>query len=150
MRPDGIFTVENRETGEFRTFKLETRTFPPRHENEEPKDMRVVSYLRGPSNSSDFEAFAFVFGGEGDTRPTISVWKSKRSTVPGEKSECEKFAFLLSLVLWGPPRPVKWDGNYDIHEPIPCARCGEMLTVPDSIRRGIGPVCAKREASLGA
>lgn len=29
---------------------------------------------------------------------------------------------------------------------IRCARCGQVLTAPDSMRAGVGPVCARRPA----
>ena len=146
--PDGTFTIENKETGEFRTFNIDLRTFKPQPGSDKgPEQKWVLSYLRGPSNSSDFEPFAFVFGHSVEDM-VISVWRSKRSADPNERSQYERFALLVGLVLGskagiGAP---KWGERYDVLEAIPCRRCGEQLTVPDSIRRGIGPVCAKKAA----
>lgn len=131
--PQGIFTIENTETGEFRTFRNELCSFRDADDNDSHK--WVLSYLRGPSNSSDFEGFAFVFGDK------IRVWKSKRSQGQGDRSECERFALLLDFIFTG---PAAWRERYTVLKSRPCSRCGERLTVPESIRRGVGPICAKR------
>lgn len=135
LRPDGIFTIENSETGEFRTFKLETVYFQP-----DSKRMRVLSYLRGPSNSSDFEQFAFLFGScTADWK--VKVWGSKRAVKGEPRSQHERFGMLVEAIIRG-----QWThaSRYLVLEAEKCSRCGERLTVPESIRRGIGPVCAKR------
>jgi uncharacterized protein DUF6011 len=35
-------------------------------------------------------------------------------------------------------------------EPVPCDRCGRLLTDPESIARGMGPVCADKAACEAA
>lgn len=32
-----------------------------------------------------------------------------------------------------------------LYEAVPCSRCGELLTNPESIKKGIGPVCESYE-----
>lgn len=123
------FTVENTETGEHRSFRIEQQspdaTFAP--------GKRILSLKVGPK-PTDFKSFAFVsHDGRG-----ISVWKSKQSEAE-QPSDWQKYAkFLLKLQSAEAEK-------YAVLESCDCRRCGEQLTVPESIRRGIGPVCARRE-----
>lgn len=123
------FTIENTETGEHRSFRIEQQspdaTFAP--------GKRILSLKVGP-RPGDFKSFAFVAAdGRG-----ISVWKSKRAESE-QPSDWEKYAKLLLKLQTAATE------KYSILEACPCRHCGELLTVPKSIRRGIGPVCAGRE-----
>lgn len=128
---DDTYTIENTNTGEWRTVRLETQSldasFAP--------GKRVLKLLTGKSNSSDYTGFAFVSATGG-----ISVWQSKRSEAiePSEWQKLAKFLERLFSVWEAPPEPI------NILPAVPCARCGELLTVPESIRRKVGPVCATR------
>jgi hypothetical protein len=127
-----IFTVENTKTGEFRTFKV----------REQPLDAsfapgkRVISLLVGRSNSSDYQGFGFQEENGG-----YLIWKRCRGQNGDGPSQYEKIAQLLTLIERGDERVA----HYRMLEAIPCRRCGELLTVPESILSGIGPVCARKE-----
>lgn len=142
MIRDSIFTVENTTTGEFRTFRLETQppgaTFAP--------GRRVLYLLNGPENKADYKGFAFVDG------ERVHVWKGRKAEA-FEPSQFEKLArflekFLRVIASAGPVSTEEKTecGGYRLLYASPCSRCGELMTVPDSIRRGIGPVCVKRQA----
>jgi len=129
----GIFTIENTKTEEFRTFELKQMS----EEGNFAPGKQVLSLLIGPSNSKNYQGFAFLDGEK------VSVWKRHKSE-SSQLSQFEKLAKLLSLVLG------QSEGNYDVGhyrilEAVNCRRCGELLTVPKSISAGIGPVCAQKE-----
>lgn len=122
---NGTVTIHNPATGEYRTFQIRTQ----------PKDSRfapgkrIVALLCGPDNESDYDPFAFV-----DDR-NVHVWKKKRGGI------YEIYARMLA----NPPAfqakgaEYLWAGT--------CRCCNRKLTVPSSIKSGIGPVCAEKGAS---
>ena len=65
---NGIFTITNRKTGEYRTFRIKTQkpdaTFAP--------GQRVIGLLTGANNEKSYTGFGFV------TDAGISVWTKKR------------------------------------------------------------------------
>jgi len=125
-----IITIENRESGKFRTFRIET--MPESASFAAGK--QVLSLLVGPNNSQNYKGFAFIDGND------VHVWKKCKGQ-NGDKSDFEHFARLVEgLVIFQQP-----SSRYAVLEATECRRCGELMTVPQSIRRGIGPVCAGRE-----
>lgn len=138
MLPDSTFTIENLETGKFRTFRIHTQ--PP--DASFAPGRRVLSLLNGPENTESYAGFAFVDG------ERVRVWKSRKAEAT-ERSQFEKLSrFLekfLAFVARDDAARVAEAGGYRLLYAVPCSRCGELMTVPDSIRRGIGPVCAKRQ-----
>jgi hypothetical protein len=123
------FTIENQEKGTFRTFRIETMPetgkFAP--------GRQVLSLLVGPDNSKNYKGFAFVDGND------VHVWNKCKGNGSGP-SDFERFARLVEGLVIQNQRSKR----YGLLEAIPCQRCGELMTVPGSIRRGIGPICAKR------
>ena len=128
----GVFTVENKGSGEFRTFEI--REMP--EDSKFAPGQTVLSLLTGPSNSHDYRGFAFIGNG-------VKVWKKCRSEDGDPPSDYEYFAQMFERLVLS--EDSSWLEKYEIHEAIPCRRCGEQLTVPKSIRAGVGPVCAQKE-----
>lgn len=128
---NSIFTVENTRTGEFRTFKLRTQP----NDAEFAPGRTIISLLVGASNSHDYQSFGFQ-----EQNGTYQIWKRCRGNGSGP-SQYEKIAQLLTLMSRNDERVA----HYLTLEAVPCRRCGELLTVPKSIRAGIGPVCAEKE-----
>jgi len=136
--PNGIFTIEN-EAGEHRTIKIRTQK---EDANFAPGE-RIASLLTGPENESDYQGFAFV------KEDGFRVWKSKRGK--NRISTFEWYARILELVDLTPDEmeeveiSVKLrDRTYKILIEKRCMVCNRRLTTPESIRTGIGPVCAGR------
>jgi hypothetical protein len=122
---DGIVTIANPQTGQHRTFKVETI----RNEESPLKGKRIVSLLIGPDNGEDYKGFAFA------TESGVAVWKRFRDT---DNGVWEKYASMLSYpALWG-RKGVKYLCE------ARCRRCSRRLTVPESIADGIGPVCREK------
>lgn len=128
---NGRYTIESKQTGEHRTFWVRTQekdaTFAP--------GRRVVMLLTGSQNDDldSYTAFGFA------NQDGIFVFPAKL-----EKGRIwAQFADLLwTLALDGAFSP--WaDKGYRILMEGACCRCNRPLTTPESIRRGIGPICAE-------
>ena len=125
---NGTFTVQNRVTGEHRTFRIRTQkedaTFAP--------GKRVVSLMTGSDNETAYTNFAFV------TEDGIAVWSSKRST----GGYTAYAALLWSLAVDGGFS--QYAEKYSLTASKKCIRCNRKLTTPESLAAGIGPECAGR------
>jgi hypothetical protein len=129
---NGRYTIESTRTGEHRTFWVETQAA----DAEFAPGKRVVSLLTGSQNDDpdSYTSFGFV------DDDGIHVFTSKRG--PGK--QWEVYADLLwTLALDGAFSPWSEKG-YRIHLEGRCVVCNRPLTTPESIRHGIGPVCAER------
>jgi hypothetical protein len=111
----GTYTVEI--DGSHRTFRVRVQPSDAKF----AAGMTVIEYLAGPNNSDDFVGFGFVVGTE------VRPWKRF-----ADSADLLKFA----AVLMGDPESAMRSKH--------CARCGEVLTVPESVRAGFGPVCVKK------
>ena len=119
---DAIVTVQNLETGNHRTFKIETLrgSWNP--------GKRIISLLGGPDNMRDYKGFGWVEGS------TVKVWTRFRGD-NGELSVWEKFGRILEY-------PTHFEGRgltFQIEGR--CKRCGRRLTTPRSLTVGYGPTC---------
>ena len=127
---NGRYTIESTQTGEHRTFWVKTQ----------PKDaefapgQRVVSLLTGSQNDDPacYTSFGFV------DEAGIRVFPSK---LKDGLTRWAQFADLLwTLALDGAFS--RWaDKGFTILMEGHCLRCNRPLTTPESIRRGIGPIC---------
>lgn len=132
---NGRYTIQNRRSGEHRTFEIKTQ-------DEDAKfapGKRVVALLSGPDNTADYMGFGFA-GDDG-----IEVWRSKRGA--GKKSEFEHYAAMLwSLALDAGFSP--FSETYQLMMEGTCYVCNRVLTEPLSITTGIGPVCREKNMSV--
>lgn len=136
---NGIYTIEN-EAGDHRTISIRTQkkdaSFAPGE--------RIAALLTGPENEKDYQGFAFVKD-EG-----FIVWRKKRG-VNGRVSTYEWYAKILQCLELQPSEmeeveaTVSLSGRtYKILLSKRCMICNRRLTTPESVRAGIGPVCARR------
>lgn len=133
---NGMITISNPSTGNHRTFKISTV------QEGDLKGKRIVSLLIGPEREahSNWKGFGFVV--ENNDRDAmlssltarVAVWKRCRG------SEFEKLGRLLE-------QPIHYAQKHGLEYLIEarCQRCNRALTVPESIKTGLGPVCAGRE-----
>jgi hypothetical protein len=100
------------------------------HWNDVPsnKFTYVASYLCGRDNESDYAGFAFVDALDG----SFTVWRRFRDNV--------ELPLALKTVLSDQPSA----GYLYALASSRCWLCGRKLTVPASIHRGLGPVCAEK------
>lgn len=128
---NGKYTIQSAKTGEHRTFWVRTQEkdakFAP--------GRRIVSLLTGSQNDdpSCYTSFGFV------EDSGIRIFPSK--TRAGSLRWLQFADLLWTLALDGAFSP--WaDKGFTILIEGACARCNRTLTTPESIRRGIGPICA--------
>jgi len=137
IRPilNGTFTIRNRKTGEYRTFKIHTQP-----EGGFCAGRRIVSVLVGPDNVSNYGGFAFV----NDAGDGIDVWHSKRRREENDNKPTayEWFGWMLADLLAHDGS--RFGDRYDVLETRRCLICNRKLTTPESIERGIGPICEGR------
>ena len=122
LRSNGIFTIEG-PIGR-KTFKLST----VRNEKSGLHGKRILAYLSGPENSSDYTGFAFVESG--DRKQPIRVWSKFKF------GEMPDWANILLELVNGAEIPA-----WIIQAATTCVMCNRLLTTPESIRNGIGPIC---------
>ncbi len=126
---NGRYTIQSAQTGEHRTFWVKRQD----DKAEFAPGKRVVYLLTGSQNDDPDSYTAFGFAEDWG----IKIFPSKRFP------RWIQFADLLwTLALDGAFSP--WaDKGYSILMEGACARCNRPLTTPESIRRGIGPICAE-------
>lgn len=127
---NGAHTIQNRQTGEHRTFEIYTVR------RGQLKGKRIIALLTGPDNNSHYKKFAFL-----NTDGTISVWKKYRSYT-NKKSIWEMYALMIKAIIID--KIQNWTDKYDQQVEKSCLICSRRLTNPTSLETGIGPECAKR------
>jgi hypothetical protein len=128
---NGKYTVESTQTGEHRTFWIETQA----SDAEFAAGRRVVSLLTGSQNDdpSCYTGFGFV------DDDGIHVWTSRRG--PGKR--WEEYADLLWTLGLDGAFSVWAEKGFRIMQTGHCLKCNRILSTPESLRRGIGPICAE-------
>ena len=128
---NGRITIENSETGEHRTFSIKTQKADAKF----APGKRILALLSGPDNTRDYQGFAFV------DDSGVHVWaKYKGTTKP---TAYDWYADMVSVLVGGfPSRYGKHYEGYEVHVAGRCLKCNRALTTPESIKSGIGPVCA--------
>lgn len=121
---DGIYTIEFSD-GTHSTIKIKTQaedaSFAP--------GKRVAMYLNGPDNWTNYKGFAFVLS-EGNG---YHAWKSAPARATA----------ALAVLMSGREAMVNGLKAYG-HQSSKCGICSKPLTTPESIKLGIGPICAER------
>jgi len=128
---NGVYTIKSSKTGDHRTFKIHTQ----RKDEEFAPGQRVVSLFTGTDNSADEHYTGFAFIDDNG----IHVWKSKRG-----QGQWEIYAQMLWDLCLDSAFSRWADRGFTIKGAGHCLRCNRLLTEPNSILTGIGPVCAEK------
>ena len=133
---NGLFTVRSTRTGEHRTFRVRTQPADARF----APGRRVLALLSGPENETSYTGFAFLetYGDPLQPEVRVHVW-GKRRGPPGAPSAYETLARFLERL----PGFIA-QGKAALNYAGACRVCNRTLTTPESVRDGIGPVCAGR------
>jgi hypothetical protein len=123
---NATFTIMNVETGNRFTFKL-TRSKPNGDPTKPP--VTFVKVLTGADNESDYEFIGTVFS-DGSFR------RSAKSRISEKAPSVIAFSWYWRHLMEGTLPP-----NVHTYHEGRCGRCGRLLTVPESVERGIGPEC---------
>jgi hypothetical protein len=127
---NGRYTIESA-SGQHRTFEIRTQ----KPDAEFAPGKRILSILTGPENTVDYARFAFV------DEMGIHVWASRAKQNDMYQVYAEQ---LWSLALDGAFSPFSEVG-YRLLMEGRCVVCNRPLTTPESIRSGIGPICAEEK-----
>lgn len=118
----GFFTVQV-EGEKHRTFRFKTNR----------KGQTLIGLLVGQNNVTDYAWFGFVDG------TTLRFWKSARyQQMPFRLPISHEVAMECFNAILG---NVDEAGKRYATEYKNCSRCGAVLTTPESIALGLGPVC---------
>lgn len=126
---NGIITMHNPATGNHRTIRVKTQPEDARFAPGE----RILELLSGPDNTRDYQGFAFVnVLGDGSVR--IALWRSKNTQV---------WRQLAAMVQF----PGHYIDKFNIEYLFEgrCRVCNRLLSTPESVASGIGPVCSNRQ-----
>lgn len=123
--PTGTFTIVfDGDDSDYMTLRVREADF-----NDGPKT--VIDYLCGADNDHDFCGFAFL-----DPQTTrVTVWKRFRDNYDNGRLGRAVAGLLAD--------PLKAGETYAMQSGD-CWRCGRKLTVPASLKRGMGPDCAAK------
>lgn len=127
---NGFVSMVSKRTGEHRTFRVWTQS----DDSSFMPGRRLVGLLSGPDNESDYIAFG-VLSESGDC---IHLWKKHK--------ESAFFRWVAAALL----DPVRYSDRVDFSFDGRCRRCNRLLTCPESVESGIGPICSEREALGGS
>lgn len=127
---NGTFTVTS-PSGEHRTFRV--RTWTHKSDDRTGAPIRSLDLLIGQDNTSDFIGIAFV-----SDDGAIRVWKKHRGT------QYERLAASFENLMRDPERSTLRSRGMTVDEARCCQRCNRLLTTPESIASGYGPVCDGR------
>ena len=118
------FTVSSEKTGRHFTYKIAGGGEKP----------FFVKLLTGPDNTSDFNYLGTIF----DDGTKLIAKRGGKITPDAPSFQALKFtlAVLHSGAEFPPAFSFRHEGK--------CGMCGRKLTEPDSIDRGIGPICSGR------
>lgn len=122
---NGIYTLENKETGTYTTFKIHT----VRKGKLEGK--RLVSRLVGPNNQFSYQGIGFV-----NDNGTVKLWNRFNN-----QKYKQMMNILFSLINNGDDS--RFANRVNLKLSKRCIRCNRTLTTPQSIELGIGPECQK-------
>ena len=119
-----LFTMVSQKTGARYTYKVsKSRT-------DKESNLRFVKVLSGPNNETDYGYLGYI-----DTRKPGVMFPGKKGK-PGATSY-KAIAFVIAKVTKG-----VMPEHLEFYHSGQCGCCGRTLTVPESIKTGLGPVCA--------
>jgi hypothetical protein len=127
---NAIVTLRSQKTGNHYTYKI--RSFP----NADPKQLTYkVLLLTGPDNENDYSWLGRIVNGQ--------FYLTRRSREMGltEMTPSVKAIIWVLINLSHNQMPAMLE---ILHEGR-CGRCNKVLTVPESVLTGLGPICAAQD-----
>ena len=119
------------------TYRVERVEMADRADPKKSNEYYFVKTLRGPDNTDDYVYVGVLHPGLGTVRLTA------KSAFPADATRVTVLNRVLTRVFAGEGDVITAAG-WDVHHEGHCGRCGRLLTVPESIKSGIGPECAKK------
>ena len=132
---NAVFTVVNTDTGNRFTYKVqapyEIGVLTP------SSRLRFVKVLTGPDNRANYQYLGTIFFDVTQWNNHMQFKHTRGSRISESAQSYRVFAYIwkhLNAKTLPPQIEIWHEGR--------CGICGRALTVPESVERGIGPVCA--------
>jgi len=122
---NAYFTLRSLKTGKRYTYRVAVA----KDSRDTPTPLHFVSVLTGPDNSSDYTYI-------GTIRDRTFRW-GKRGGLDAKAPSVQAIEWALAQLVAG-----RLPTSLEVWHQGRCGRCGRLLTVPESIDRGLGPECA--------
>lgn len=126
---NATFTIESEKTGEWKTYRIRQPKGELSNFSSKPF---FVSLLVGPDNEN---SYAYI----GIVDPFGNLRLTKNSKRNDQSPDVVTFRWFMKH-LFGD----KILKNATVHHEGKCGCCARKLTVPESIKNGIGPECMKK------
>jgi hypothetical protein len=128
---DAKVTIVSKKTGDRFTYRVVAKKNPSQQlplSGETPaRTVHFVSVLNGPDNETDYRFIGTIFNGQ-------VYAHGRKSNISAEAPSAKAFQWC-----WANLGSEAWE----LWHSGRCARCHRELTDPESIERGLGPVCAE-------
>lgn len=118
------FTLVNEETGNRLTYRV--------RECEDKPSLHFVSVLSGPDNENHYSYLGCIWDGQ-------TYKHGAKSKISEDAQSAKAFTWLWKRLDSGAELPEQVKVYHEGY----CGRCGRLLTVPESVESGFGPVCTK-------
>ncbi len=117
-------TLKSEETGKHYTYKI--------NKGKKEGAPHFVNLMTGTDNENDFTYMAVIFDGE-------KLRWTKKSCVPSNSRPFAGFRYAFERLSKGVmPKGV------EVYHDGRCGACGRKLTVPESVKSGLGPHCRSK------
>jgi hypothetical protein len=93
-----------------------------------------VKMLVGSDNTTDYRTIGML-------NPETGQFRLTRKSNLNDKSWAVRLLRRVLANVYGETPDKITDAGFDVHHEGRCGRCGRKLTVPSSIKTGLGPVC---------
>jgi hypothetical protein len=128
-----IFTIKSVKTGTRFTFRVQKAK-----KQNSTKETYFCSLLNGPQNTSDYKFFGSII------KDTITgriqfFYSQKANRINSDAPSVIAFDHVINKLI----ALNRYSSQLEVWHEGRCARCGRVLTVPESIESGIGPECAR-------
>lgn len=120
---NATFTVTSKKTGTRFTFRIRKPSDESPH---------FVSLLNGPDNENSYCFLGTIFNGE-------KYFHGKKSRVGQDAPSAQAFQWI-----WRHISDPVLEEKIEVAHAGKCGKCGRLLTDPQSISIGIGPICREQ------
>jgi len=122
-----LFTIVSRASGNRFTFKVSSGT------NKKNKNLMFVHVLSGPDNTTSYSYLGYL------------MTNNRKKLMAGQKGKPDAVSFKALDWLIKQLASSRLPESVEFYHSGKCGCCGRTLTVPESIKTGLGPVCAGRQ-----
>ena len=137
---NAVFTLRSAKTGVRFTFKVQK----PKEGKQNPRfaydpNLWFVKVFAGTDNTSHYKYMGLLKKVDSKGVEAKYTFKATAASFTMTKLTCfQAFDFMFQQIFLNKQMPADLEIWHSGH----CGRCGKLLTVPESIERGLGPECA--------